>query len=210
MSIGSLLGGLAMNFLVPGSGILGGILGATGGGLLESKLFNKEDTGGIDMAKWNAGPEQQEGWDRNLYKSRYTNSDGVAPHFDTPEERDAYDRSQESQQNQAIEPVYTSAANGGLMQFYKGGEISSTGGGLIQGPGTVTSDSIPGVIQQNGRPVENIAVANGEVIFSGKDLAALDPSGDMKRAGMRLGGAANGSRGAEAARMFAEANRNKG
>jgi hypothetical protein len=35
-------------------------------------------------------------------------------------------------------------------------------------------------------------------------LANMDPDGDMKRAGMRLGGAANGTRGAEAAKMFAE------
>ena len=83
-------------------------------------------------------------------------------------------------------------------------------GGLIQGPGTVTSDSIPGQIMQNGQPVEEIAVANGEVILSGKDLARMDPDGDMKRAGMRLGGAANGTRGAEAARMFAEVSGKKG
>jgi len=74
----------------------------------------------------------------------------------------------------------------------------------------VTSDSIPGQIMQNGRPVEQIAVGNGEVILSGKDLARMDPAGDMKRAGMRLGGAANGTRGAEAARMFAEVSEMKG
>ena len=60
------------------------------------------------------------------------------------------------------------------------------------------------MITQNGRPVEEILVGNGEVILSGKDLAAMDPDGNMKRAGMRLGGAANGTRGAEAARMYAE------
>jgi hypothetical protein len=93
-------------------------------------------------------------------------------------------------------------SQGGIAQFAQGG--------LIQGPGTVTSDSIPGQIMQNGRPVEQIAVGNGEVILSGKDLANMDPNGDMKRAGMRLGGAANGTRGAEAAKMFAEAARMKG
>ena len=43
-------------------------------------------------------------------------------------------------------------------------------GGLIQGPGDVTSDSIPGGIMQNGKKVEEILVSNGEVILSGKDL----------------------------------------
>jgi len=71
----------------------------------------------------------------------------------------------------------------------------------------VTSDSIPGGIMQNGNMVEEILVSNGEVIFSGKDLENLDPDGNMERAGMRLGNAPNGSRGAEAARMFAEANK---
>ena len=77
-------------------------------------------------------------------------------------------------------------------------------GGLIQGPGTVTSDSIPGGIMQNGKKVEEILVSNGEVIFSGKDLENLDPDGNIERAGQRLGNAPNGTRGAEAARMYAE------
>ena len=83
-------------------------------------------------------------------------------------------------------------------------------GGLIEGPGTVTSDDIDGTVRQDGVPVQDIAVSNGEVIMSGRDLAALDPEGDMDRAGMRLGGAANGSRGAEAARMFSEVQNIKG
>jgi hypothetical protein len=77
-------------------------------------------------------------------------------------------------------------------------------GGLIQGPGNVTSDSIPGGIMQNGEKVEEILVSNGEVIFSGLDLENLDPDGNMERAGKRLGNAPNGTRGAEAARMYAE------
>jgi hypothetical protein len=68
----------------------------------------------------------------------------------------------------------------------------------------VTSDSIPGGIMQNGNMVEEILVSNGEVIFSGKDLENLDPDGNIERAGQRLGNAPNGSRGAEAARMYAE------
>ena len=77
-------------------------------------------------------------------------------------------------------------------------------GGLIEGPGSVTSDSIPGVIKQNGKTVGEIRVSDGEVIFSGKDLAALDPNGDFMKAGKRLGDAPNGSRGAMAAKMYQE------
>ena len=83
-----------------------------------------------------------------------------------------------------------------------GGSIPRTEGGLIEGPGTVTSDDIPGVILQNGKPVEEIKVSHEEVVLSGKDLAGLDPNGDWRRAGAELGNAPNGSRGAKAAEMY--------
>jgi hypothetical protein len=207
MSLGSLLGGLAANFLFPGSGFLSSGIGALAGGALEKQLFDDDapDRTAEKMAKFNQGPDQEEGWDDNMYKSRYTDpATGEAPAFSTVEERDTYDRQYMASraQEQTVNPVYKGLASGGLAQF--------AGGGLIRGPGSVTSDSIPGQIMQNGRPVEQIAVGNGEVILSGKDLANMDPDGDMKRAGMRLGGAANGTRGAEAARMFAEAGNMKG
>jgi len=206
MSLGSLIGGLVSNVLLPGSGILGTLAGSLGGQLLEEELFGDKapDPTEEKLKKYNEGPGQQEGWNENLYKSRYTNpATGEAPSFSTPEERDAYDRSVMAQASQSntIEPLYKGLAMGGLVQ---GGIAQFAEGGLIRGPGTVTSDSIPGMITQNGKPVENILVGNGEVILSGKDLANMDPDGDMKRAGMRLGGAANGTRGAEAAKMFAE------
>lgn len=206
MSIGSLLGGLAANYLFPGSGFLTTGIGALAGGALEKQLFeDTPDPTADKMAKFNKGPSQEEGWDDNLYKSRYTDpTTGEAPAFDSVEERDAYDRNYMAAraQEQTVSPVYRGLSGGGLAQF--------AAGGLIQGPGSVTSDSIPAQIMQNGSPVEQIAVGNGEVILSGKDLANMDPDGDMKRAGMRLGGAANGTRGAEAARMFAEAGNMKG
>jgi len=207
MGLGNLIGGFIGNAIAPGLGSLLGAAGVTGIGALVGKLFDKDDDGAAAnearMAKWNKGPSQEDGWDQNLFKSRYTGPDGRAPAFTTEEERDVHDKMVESREAQAalITPKQT-LAGGGIAQF--------AGGGLIQGPGTVTSDSIPGVITQNGRPVEEIAVGNGEVILSGKDLANMDPDGNMKRAGMRLGGAANGTRGAEAARMFAEVRKMKG
>jgi len=208
MSILNVLGGLAANYFIPGSGLLGFAGGAAAAKGLEGLLFDNDDNSADQsadkLAKFNQGPGQQEGWDDNLYKSRYTGEDGEAPAFSTAEERDAYDRNVMASAAQAtqIQSPYQGLAQGGIAQF--------VAGGLIQGPGTVTSDSIPGQIMQNGQPVEEIAVANGEVILSGKDLARMDPDGDMKRAGMRLGGAANGTRGAEAARMFAEVSGKKG
>ena len=179
MGLGNLIGGFIGNAIAPGLGSLLGAAGVTGIGALVGKLFDDDDDGAAAnearMAKWNKGPSQEDGWDQNLFKSRYTGPDGRAPAFTTEEERDVHDKMVEAKEAQAsaIKPVYQSAATGGLMQF--------AGGGLIQGPGTVTSDSIPGVITQNGRPVEEIAVGNGEVILSGKDLANMDPDGNMKR-----------------------------
>ena len=46
-------------------------------------------------------------------------------------------------------------------------------GGLIEGPGTGTSDSIPGVIMQNGQPVEEILVSDEEFILRAKDVEKI-------------------------------------
>ena len=199
MSIMGILGALAGNALFPGAGMLGGLLGGGLGAIAGEKLFNKDD-GNEDakerFKKLNEGPPTAEDALDNLFKSRFTDPEtGISPHFDTAAARDAYDR--EFMKKYGGQPVL-------YQGLALGGQAESGIGGLIQGPGTVTSDSIPGGIMQNGQKVEEILVSNGEVILSGKDLAGLDPDGNMERAGMRLGGAANGSRGAEAAKMFAE------
>lgn len=149
------------------------------------------------MEKWNEGPAQQEGWNDNLYASIITGAK-----FSTAEERDAYDKAIRSRQVERSVNKQIATPLSGIQR--------AAAGGLIQGPGNITSDSIPGTVRQGGVPVNEIAVSNGEVIMSGRDLAALDPSGNQARAGMRLGGAANGSRGAEAARMFSEVQRMRG
>jgi len=194
-----ILGALAGNALFPGAGMLGGLLGGGLGAIAEEKLFNKDD-GNEDakerLRKLNEGPPTAEDALDNLFKSRFTDPEtGISPHFDTAAARDAYDK--EFMKKYGGQPVL-------YQGLALGGQAESGIGGLIQGPGTVTSDSIPGGIMQNGEKVEEILVSNGEVILSGKDLAGLDPDGNMERAGMRLGGAANGTRGAEAAKMFAE------
>tara|TARA_B100000073_G_scaffold325734_1_gene309800 strand:- start:942 stop:1553 length:612 start_codon:yes stop_codon:yes gene_type:complete len=199
-----ILGALAGNALFPGAGMLGGLLGGGLGAIAEEKLFNKDD-GNEDakerLRKLNEGPPTAEDALDNLFKSRFTDPEtGISPHFDTAAARDAYDR--EFMKKHGGQPVL-------YQGLALGGQAESGIGGLIQGPGTVTSDSIPGGIMQNGEKVEEILVSNGEVILSGKDLAGLDPDGNMERAGMRLGGAANGTRGAEAAKMFAEVQKMK-
>jgi hypothetical protein len=207
--LGSLLGGLAANLIFPGAGLLGVAAGAGLGGILEEQLFRPEDRGGDlaeKMAKWNKGPESTEDALANLFKSRFTDPEtGVSPHFDTAEARDAYDRNfMEKYGGQpAVATPYKGMAAGGMAD--------SGIGGLIQGPGTVTSDDIPGKIMQNGRPVEDILVANNEVILSGKDMMSITPAGkDWKQTAKRIGDAPNGQRVQTAARVLEEFRRNKG
>ena len=52
------------------------------------------------------------------------------------------------------------AAQGGIVQLLYGG--------LLRGPGTGISDSIPGAIYQGGIPVQQAALADGEFIFTNK------------------------------------------
>ena len=59
-------------------------------------------------------------------------------------------------------------------------------GGMIKGPGNGTSDSIPGTIYQGNKPVEDIAVSDGEFIMTNRAVK----------------GAGNGDRNKGAARMY--------
>jgi len=46
-------------------------------------------------------------------------------------------------------------------------------GGYIEGPGTGTSDSIPAQIYQNGMPVQEAALSDGEFVLREKDVNAI-------------------------------------
>jgi hypothetical protein len=59
-------------------------------------------------------------------------------------------------------------------------------GGYIEGPGTGTSDSIPATIYQNGGPVQEARLSDGEFVMTA----------DAVR------GAGNGDRNAGAAKMY--------
>jgi hypothetical protein len=41
-------------------------------------------------------------------------------------------------------------------------------GGFIQGPGTGTSDDIPAMIYQNGEPIQEARLSDGEFVFTEK------------------------------------------
>ena len=112
----------------------------------------------------------------NLYASRF---DGTR--FNTAAERDEYDRNMEDRVG--IDPTLYAR------------------GGLIEGPGTGTSDDIPAMIYQDGNPVQEAMLSNGEVVLSLKDLRNIG-GGDAEMAGKMIGDAPNGTRGAVAAKLF--------
>ena len=65
------------------------------------------------------------------------------------------------------------AADGGIMSAYSlGGMAEPEFGGLLRGPGTGTSDSIPGMIYQGGKPVQRAALSDGEFVFTNKAVKA--------------------------------------
>jgi len=54
--------------------------------------------------------------------------------------------------------------SGGIRALMAGG--SPEFGGVLKGPGTGTSDSIPGMIFQDGKPVQRAALSNNEFVFT--------------------------------------------
>ena len=77
-------------------------------------------------------------------------------------------------------------ANPAANQMINGAMSNFAMGGYVEGPGTGTSDSIPSTIYQNGMPVQEARLSDGEFVMTE----------DAVR------GAGNGDREAGAARMY--------
>ena len=60
--------------------------------------------------------------------------------------------------------------SGGIRALMDGG--SPEFGGILKGPGTGTSDSIPGMIYQDGKPVQRAALSDGEFVMTNKAVKA--------------------------------------
>jgi hypothetical protein len=58
-------------------------------------------------------------------------------------------------------------------------------GGMIEGPGTGTSDDIPAKIYQNGSPVQEARLSDGEFVLREKDVLAVG-DGDREQGAARL------------------------
>ena len=92
---------------------------------------------------------------------------------------------------QALMAETESVAQGGIISAYNLGGIASAMpgiGGLLRGPGTGTSDSIPGRIYQGGIPVQDAALSDGEFIMTNKAVRAAGGGSIEKGADMILNG----------------------
>jgi hypothetical protein len=58
-------------------------------------------------------------------------------------------------------------------------------GGYIEGPGTGTSDSIPATIYQDGMPVQDAALSDGEFVMTEKAVLGAG-EGDRERGAARM------------------------
>lgn len=66
-----------------------------------------------------------------------------------------------------LSPAQQAMANTGeRMPSYGGTPIQFNGGGYIEGPGTGTSDSIPAMIYQDGGPVQEARLSDGEFVMT--------------------------------------------
>ena len=70
--------------------------------------------------------------------------------------------------------------------LYNQGIMTAANGGFIEGPGTGRSDSIPAMIYQNGGPVQEARLSDGEFVMTANAVK----------------GAGNGNRAAGAAKMY--------
>ena len=75
--------------------------------------------------------------------------------------------------------------------LYNQGIMTAADGGFIQGPGTGKSDSIPAMIYQNGGPVQEARLSDGEFVMTADAVK----------------GAGGGNRAAGAAKMYQMMNR---
>lgn len=86
--------------------------------------------------------------------------------YDTEEERDA-----------AMERRRRLEENDTAKTFYMGG--------MIEGPGSETSDSVPAMIYQNGQPVEEALLSDGEFVMTGAAVRGAG-NGDREKGAARM------------------------
>ena len=116
--------------------------------------------------------------------------------FNSPEERDDYERRYRDAQNAKRGYEHYKAYDGPRSSFegpqgaYRGNQFDDVAlaqGGYIEGPGTGTSDSVPAEIRQDGVPVQKALLSDGEFVMTESAVT----------------GAGNGDRDKGAAKMYA-------
>jgi len=106
--------------------------------------------------------------------------------FNTPEDRDDFERRWRDAQNAKRGYEHYKPYDGPRSSF-EGSSVGLAQGGYIEGPGTGTSDSVPAEIRQGGVPVQKALLSDGEFVMTESAVT----------------GAGNGDRDKGAAKMYA-------
>ena len=150
------------------SGILGSGIGV-GDVVLGSSLLSMAGVGEEDVT--DSGPTELES--RPDYKGT-----PIAGLFVDPVTGEAYDTAEE------LEDAISSRKERS-MAMATGGIISLMNGGLIEGPGTGTSDSIKAGIYQNGKKVQEARLSDEEFVMT-KNAVKGAGNGDTKLGAKRM------------------------
>lgn len=167
------LGANATGGIFGGAAQAAGAAGATGG--VFGNLLQNPNMLYAGMSALGALEGRDGGDMKQLYTSRYT---GLR--YETPEERDAEERQYAMKNFDLSGPELDAELGRPRASGY-------ARGGYIQGPGTGRSDSIPATIYQDGRPVQDAALSDGEFVMTEQAVR----------------GAGNGDRNKGAAKMYA-------
>lgn len=84
-----------------------------------------------------------------------------------------------------LSPALQSGAISPMAAIPAAGMSDTSTGGMIEGPGTGTSDDIPATIYQNGEPVQEARLSDGEFVLREKDVLAVG-DGDREKGAARL------------------------
>lgn len=149
---------------------------ATGGGFLNSLNPNMIYAGlsALGAAEDLLKPEDETGVKQ--YFSRHT---GMA--YDTPEERDAAER--EWRENMRATYGSDRFQEADYADWYSSDGYAM--GGYVEGPGTGRSDSIKAAIYQDGQPVEEARLSDGEFVMTEKAVRGAG-NGDREKGAAKM------------------------
>ena len=160
---------------------------ASGGGNIPSLTATEQ---GVQMGPSRAAPVQQMGGTGMFNLSSALQSGAISPMglgMYKPEQRASMGPVQQMGGTGMfnLSSALQSGAISPMAAIPAAGMSDTSTGGMIEGPGTGTSDDIPATIYQNGSPVQEARLSDGEFVLREKDVLAVG-DGDREKGAARL------------------------